>query len=411
MTDAIVSSETVELEPTGVAAGGDAIARDAEGRVVFVTGALPGERVTARVVDRRKDFARARVVDVLTASEDRVEPPCPHVAEGCGGCQWQHVAPHAQASLKRQIVEDALRRSGGIAEPPVRRTVRRVASAGYRTTVRAATLPDGRLGLRRHHSHDVVPLDSCVVAHPALEELLAEGRFPGSREVTLRVGVATGDRLAICHPRFGKVRVPPDVVVAPSHHLRGVAFHEEAAGRRWRVSALSFFQSGPEAADLLVDTVSTALGDALDGGGVLVDTYAGVGLLGGAIAARHPGVDLVAVESHPAAASDARFNLGDLHARVISVEVASWRPPVEPPAAIVADPARPGLGPSAAGAIAAAGAPVVVLVSCDPASLGRDARLLADLGYGLDAVWVLDLFPHTAHVEAVTRFVRVDPTP
>jgi 23S rRNA (uracil1939-C5)-methyltransferase len=382
------------------------LARAEDGRVVFVAGALPGERVVAEVVDQRKDFARARLVEVLEAAPGRVAPPCPHVAEGCGGCQWQHVAPHAQAALKRQLVEDALRRTGGVAEPPVRRTVRRVASAGYRTTVRAATLADGRLGLRRHHSHDVIPLDSCLVAHPRIEELLAEGRFHGCREVTLRAGVATGERLAVCHPRYGRVDVPADVVVAASHHLRGVSFHEEAAGRIWRVSALSFFQSGPEAANVLVDTVATAMGDALDGGGTLVDAYCGVGLLGGALASRRAAVDLVAVESHPAAVADARHNLAGLDARVIAAEVAAWRPPPAPPAAIVADPARTGLGPSAAAALAGAGAPVLVLVSCDPASLGRDTRLLARHGYRPTAVWALDLFPHTAHVEAVARFER-----
>ncbi len=397
---------TVELTVTGVAAGGDGLARAEDGRVVFVPGALPGERVAAEVVDQRKDFARARMVEVLDAAPGRLRPPCPHVDEGCGGCQWQHVAPYAQAALKRQLVEDALCRTGGVAEPPVRRTVRRVAPAGYRTTVRAAVLPDGRLGLRRHRSHDVVALDSCVVAHPRIEELLATGRFPGCREVTLRVGVATGERLAICHPRHGRVDVPADVVVAASYRLGRVWFHERAADRIWRISALSFFQSGPEAADALVYTVATAMGDALEGGGTLVDAYCGVGLLGGALAARYPGIDVVALESHPAAVADARHNLAGLDARVIGTEVAAWRPPPTPPAAIVADPARTGLGPSAAAALAQAGAPVLVLVSCDPASLGRDTNLLSRLGYRPTAVWALDLFPHTAHVEAVARFER-----
>jgi tRNA/tmRNA/rRNA uracil-C5-methylase (TrmA/RlmC/RlmD family) len=107
---------TVELIPTAMVAGGDALARDANGRVVFVSGALPGERVRAKVVHEKKDFARAVVVEVLDPSPLRVEPPCAHVARGCGGCQWQHVAPEGQRAFKRDIVRDALQRIAKLPE-------------------------------------------------------------------------------------------------------------------------------------------------------------------------------------------------------------------------------------------------------------------------------------------------------
>jgi 23S rRNA (uracil1939-C5)-methyltransferase len=188
----------------------------------------------------------------------------------------------------------------------------------------------------------------------------------------------------------------------------GVYLHEEVAGRRWRVSAGSFFQSSPDGAEALLAAVARALGDALVGGGQLVDAYCGVGLLGGSLAAAATGVRVTAVESQRTAVADAKANMADLDGRVVRAEVAdrdAWRD--GPVVAVVADPARSGLGRSAAAAVADCRAPVVVLVSCDPASLARDACLLASHGYRLASVEIIDLFPHTFHVEAVSRFELV----
>ncbi len=201
--------ELIELRPTAMAAGGDAIAREASGRVVFVRGALPGELVVARMVEER-DYARAVVERVVDASPGRVEPPCPYVAAGCGGCGWQHIEPAEQRALKRRIVEEALTRTGGVAgavvvDGPELPTGASAPPCGWRSpTVGPAS------GLR---SHDVVPVDDCLVAHPALAELIAEARFPGADEVTLRCGVATGERLGPGRPRGrrGRRRPPADV--------------------------------------------------------------------------------------------------------------------------------------------------------------------------------------------------------
>ena len=375
----------LELEPTGVAAGGDALARDAGGRVAFVEGALPGERVGAEVVQERKDFVRARVIEVLDPSPSRVEPPCPFVAAGCGGCQWQHIDPAAQSRLKVDIVIDALRRIAHRPDPPMAGEVRAVPATAYRTTLRLAVGRDGRAAYHRRHGHDLVAVDSCLIAHPALEDLVVNGRFPRAREVTLRVSASTGERVAVVHPAGAGLHVPADVAA-------GGRIHEELAGRRWRISATSFFQAGPAGAELLVDA------------------YAGVGLLGGALAGGRGNVAVVAIESHPAAARDAKANLADLDARVLQIDVGEWRAPDEPPALVVADPARTGLGKPGVQALVAAGAPVLVLVSCDPASLARDTALLAGAGYRLASVQVLDLFPHTFHVETVSRFERAAPS-
>ena len=159
----------------------------------------------------------------------------------------------------------------------------------------------------------------------------------------------------------------------------------------------------PAAAEALVAAVQAAAG----GGGTVVDLYSGVGLLGGAVADRWGARQLVAVESHRPAGDDAAANLADLGARVVRADAADgrWATGLGPDV-VIADPARPGLGRAAVSVVAGLAAPVVVLVSCDPASLGRDARLLVDSGYDLDGVEVLDLFPQTFHLEAVSRFVR-----
>ena len=184
--------------------------------------------------------------------------------------------------------------------------------------------------------------------------------------------------------------------------------HEEVAGRRFRVSAGSFFQPGPVAAEGLVAAVSEAVGESLPSGGHLVDAYAGVGLFASVLGSARE-TRVTAIENDRAAAADARVNLADLDARVVVSEVGRWRPTgkrASPVDVVVADPSRPGLGRPGVAALVALAAPRLVLVSCDPASLGRDTALLAGAGYRLVSVAMVDAFPHTFHVETVSRFDR-----
>jgi 23S rRNA (uracil1939-C5)-methyltransferase len=394
----------VELDVTHIAAGGAGGARAPDGRVVLCEGALPGERVTARVVLERRDFLLARAVSVLRPSPARAVPACPHVAAGCGGCTFAYVGTGPEeAALKAAIVTDALRRIARLPDPAVVTAPASVPGSGYRTTLRLAVDGDGRPAFRRRHDTTLVPVSSCLVAHPRLEELVVTGRFEGAERVLLRTAVAGGERVACPDRRPRRVQVPPGTVVVRAHDARA-RVTEEVAGRRWRISGESFFQSGPAAADALVRAAIRAADEDLQPSATIVDLYSGVGLLGGALASRVPGVALVAVEANPVAAADAVHNLADLGARVCVGEVASVGAGGSTADVVVADPPRAGLGPSAATAVAAWGARVVVLVSCDPASLGRDTRLLADRGYVLDRVEVVDAFPSTVHVETVSRF-------
>ncbi len=387
-----------------MAAGGDAIARDADGRVVFVEGALPGERVRAQVLSAKKDFARAVAVDILEPSPDRIAPPCAALAAGCGGCTWQHVRGGAQQELKAQIVTDALRRIGRFAADELPPPRLRPSRAALRTTARLGVDAEGRAGQRRRGAHDIVATDTCLAAHPRLEELVVDGRFLGATEVLLRVGVASDERAVLAVPSGRRVVVPRDVIVG-GHAV----VHERIAGVTFQVSIGSFFQSGPVAAEELVAAVDTAVGDALGADGHLVDAYAGVGLFGATVGgSRRAHVTLI--ENDPSAIADARVNLAHLDAEVVENEVGRWRPQAgsRPIDVVVADPARSGLAKPGVASVTAMAAGRVVLVSCDPASLARDARLLADVGYRLSSIELIDAFPDTFHIEAVSRFDRFD---
>ena len=400
-------SEDVAI--TGVAAGGEGVGRLADGRVVFVRGALPGERVRITVAEERRRFARGALVEVVQAAPERVAPPCPQVEAGCGGCDWQHVAPAAQRELKARIVTDSLRRIGRV-EPPGVDLGPELAPDGWRTTVRAVVDDDGRAGFRLHHAHEALAVGpgGCLVAHPLVDEILREGVFPPPvREVTVRAAAATGERLVLCIPTAGDSRVPEGVPVVGADELTAghrAWIHEVVAGRRWRISAESFFQARPDGAEALVDAVAAALGDAVAPGATVADLYSGVGLFAGVLGERTAG-RVVAVESNRSAVADARINLADLDgARIVRSDVRRWHPSAAD--VVVADPSRHGLGAEVVPRIGATGATALALVSCDPGALGRDAGLLVAGGWKLRSARLVDLFPHTSHVEVVTGWIR-----
>jgi 23S rRNA (uracil1939-C5)-methyltransferase len=372
-------------------AGGDAIARDGDGRVVFVAGALPDEQVLARIMTSRRDYARAEVVDVIAPSSLRVSPPCPELARGCGGCPWQHVNLEGQRRLKRDIVTDALKRVGRLEGIHLEPTIE-LDAAAYRTTIHAAVI-DGRAGYRHAGSHDIVDVASCLVAHPLLEDLLVHGNFTGAVEVLLRCGARTGDRLVAPVPADAPITVPDDA--------RPDRFYEIVAGRRWRISAASFFQVRPDGADALAALITSAAAE-LGEPGIAVDLYSGVGLFAGVLADR--GWSVTAVEGSTASSIDARINLADDDCVVVHGDVGTWAPTAAD--FVVADPSRNGLGQPGVAVVAGTDARRVVLVSCDAAAFARDTALLLGAGYTLTSATPVDMFPHTFHVEVVAVFDR-----
>ena len=379
-------------------AEGDGFGHLQDGRVIFVEGGLPGELVVAKVLKQSKDYARGVVTEVLEASEQRVVPPCEYVAQGCGGCDLQHASVALQRQIKFDIVHESLIRLGKIIDPEVRLyESAELPVVAARTTLRVASASQG-VGFRQRRSHDVVPIERCLVAHPSLNELLPQMRLDGAEECVVRVGVASGERMAWAEPADSVGGLPVDVGLNSD-----AVVHESISGQTFQISASSFFQSSPQAATALVEATRRALGDVNSWGtGPVVDAYCGVGLFATTVfpADRH----VIAIESNPSACADARVNVAGRDIEIVQVPVEEWQS-VEA-AVVVADPARDGLRAGGVQVLTATKASVIVLISCDPASLGRDARLLNEKNYRLEYSEVLDLFPHTHHVEVVSRFVR-----
>ena len=392
--------QVIEVRAERMVAGGSALCRDADGRIVLVDGPLPGERLSVEVEDEGDSLGQ--LAAVLERAPGRVDPPCPFVAQGCGGCDWQHAVPDLQSEMRREIVSDALRRLGRLSDAVVRPGPP-IGPERSRNTLRLA-VDDGRLGLRGRGTNDVVPVDDCLVVVPGLAELLVPGVVdPGSAtEVTLRVADGTGERLLLAEPTAEGVLAPEDVAVIGADELaagRRRWFFAEVAGHRLRVSASSFFQTRGSGAEALVAIVADQIDDAPEG--TFVDLYGGVGLFAVTVAGDRR---IVLVERSAAAAADARQNLAGRPAKVVAKPVERWRP--VPAAVVVADPARAGLGKAGVQRTVATGAARVVLISCDAASLGRDTAALVTAGYDHVESVVVDMFGHTGHVEVVTRFDR-----
>ena len=395
----------LELDVTGIAHGGVAVARH-DGRVVFVADAIPGERVRARVSDdRKRAFWRAETVEVLEPSPDRVAHVWPEAglerdpSERPGGAEFGHIALGRQRELKADVLEDALRRFGGVA----RRI--RVESApgddelgglGWRTRVRLHVDERGRPGPMVARSHRVARTSVLPLAAPAIvaADLLGE-RFVGEEHVD---AIATGDEV-----RLVIGRQTPTVIV------------EHAGGRAFRVDDTGFWQVHREAPGVLASAVREAVAG-LDPAAEHLDLYGGVGLLGAVLAEEAgPGARVVSVEADARATGHAATNLAEWSgasaetARVdrwLRSRLAASGDGADRGATVVLDPPRAGAGRDVLEPLAALGPARIVLVACDPVAFGRDVGLLAGLGYGLGDARAIDLFPHTHHVETIGVFDR-----
>ncbi len=409
MTD--LTAEPVEATVDGFTHGGEGVVR-IEGKAVFVPGTIPGERVRVRVVDDRRRWARAELVEVLEPSPDRVAPPCPYVP-ACGGCDLQHVAPAAQRQLKARVVREQLVRLGGIDAPEVAPCRAVGPDTGYRTHAYLHAAADGRLGFHRAGSHDVVPVAECLVLSPAAQRVRREvGDATGAVGVQVRAHEGTGTAAVVLHPGEGPLEVPGgdvDVTLAQPDGtvvaLRGDGIlAEEVHGLRFRFDASSFFQVSRAGATALVDEVLAAAGDVR--GAMVWDLYAGVGLLSLPLA--RAGAEVLAVEGHAAAARWLADNAeqAGLAVAVTVDDVTTFvrRGDLEVPDVVVLDPPRTGAGRRTCTAIADARPAAIVYVACDPAALARDAAALAEEGYELRRAVPLDLFPMTHHVEVVATF-------
>jgi 23S rRNA (uracil1939-C5)-methyltransferase len=408
----------VELTLEGVSHLGGAIGRHND-LVYFVSYGLPGERVSAKIVDERATFARAEVEHVLAPSPERTAPPCPYFGR-CGGCDWQHAAYQRQLDFKTETVREQLRRLGGFDDPPLRPMIGAIHTYGYRNHARFSARRDGTLGFTRPQSHAVLTIEHCHVVEPAVNDMLARLQGSGHRklhQVAVRHSTRTGQSLV--SPRIPDVDLP----TGQSH------LEDELLGRRFRIAANSFFQVNtrpahrelPESiaapwlecrtgdwsqaeilALLAIDRLRPAPGE------TFLDAYAGVGTFALLLADRAPGSRVLAIEEAASAVLDARHNATGLtNVEFLHGRVENVLPDLDyTPDGAILDPARAGCARPVLDALLARRVPRLVYVSCDPSTLARDLRILVDGGYSLRDVQPVDMFPQTYHVECVATLER-----
>jgi tRNA/tmRNA/rRNA uracil-C5-methylase (TrmA/RlmC/RlmD family) len=401
----LAEGERIEVTVGPVAHGGHCVARH-DGQVIFVRHALPGERVEAEITEVHRGYLRADAVTVLDPAPDRVAAPCPYARPGrCGGCDLQHVAPAAQLLWKADVVREQLVRLGGLTADELTALGVRVdalpgGSLGWRSRVRYAVDAAGRAGLLKHRSHEVVPIDRCLIAHPAIQELpvlSSSGRLWPDADAVETVASSAGDR-AVRGTSAGAVTTAEGSAMV----------RELAVGREWRLPAEAFWQVHRAAAD----TLGAAVVELLDPrpGESAWDLYGGAGLFAAALAVRTgPTARITLVEAAPVGVAAARDNLRDLpQIEVVAakVETALARRRVSGPVdLVVLDPPRAGAGAQVVRALVGSGARAIAYVACDPAAFARDVRTFRAAGWSLAALRAYDLFPMTQHVECVGLLV------
>ena len=381
----------IEVAIESLAAGGEGVAHDARGRVVFVPLAAPGDRVRVRVVEERARFARAEIEAVLEPGAARVAPRCP-VFGVCGGCAWQHVEYAAQVAAKRAILRDALARIGGVAAPEIE-FVASPQPYGYRGRARVL-VQGGRVGFRKRRSHDLCAIERCPLLAMPLDAALAEFASCAPAEDG-EWELALGSDGAVRAASLAGRKKGGDRVV-----LR-------AGDESIEVSSGVFAQANALLFGALAQTVLDAAGQ----GGEVLELFAGAGFFTLGLARRFTRV--VAVESDATAAIDLAHNCKRF-ANVRVVESRAETAVADPralrlaPDVVVLDPPRGGIGTRATEQISRLGAQRIVHVSCDPATLARDLGVLTKKRWSLMRVIGFDLFPQTPHVEAVAVLERAE---
>ncbi len=382
--------DSVTLRAGPIVFGGASLARLDDGRVVMLSFAAPGELVEAEVEQVHPDYLTAVACRVLEASPDRVEPRCPLFGD-CGGCQLQHMAYPAQLSAKVEIVREQLQRIGGFAEAEVRPIVGAADPWGYRNHLRFSCGKKwGDIGFIHRRGRGLLKVEHCDIAEPWANALLPrlQGKGVGLHQLQLRYSRATGS--ALIWPPIPGLDVPNGQK----------SYTEELAGHRFEVNAAAFFQVNHAQAEQMVRLVGEALPER---GDLLVDAFAGVGTFAVIFADRFGRV--VGIEESVAATRDAEVNVrGTPNVEMRTGKVEHVLPDLEvTPDAVLLDPPRPGCHPEVLEAIRAFECRAVVYVSCNPATLARDLRILVDAGYRLDHVTPIDMFPQTGHIECVAR--------
>jgi 23S rRNA (uracil1939-C5)-methyltransferase len=439
--------QLVEAEIVDLSDSGDGVGRVGE-RVVFVPDTVTGDRALVRLLRVKPQYAYGKLQELLEPSPHRIRPRC-IVADKCGGCQWQHVDYAHQLVAKQNIVVQALERIGGFAHPPVQPILGAGESLGYRNkaTYPLRRSPTGQVqaGYYQKGSHQIVNLNQCPIQDPRLNPLLAEvkqdiqergwGIYDEKnhrsklRHLSLRIGRRTGEILLTLVSRDGNLaglenqaetwlhrypglvgvllNINPDrtnaIFGADTHCIAGQPFlTEELADLKFQIRPDTFFQVNTEQVEALLQLILDGL--QLQGNEVLVDAYCGIGALTLPLAKQVKRA--IGLEGQAEAIEQAWHNatlnqIENVDFQIGAVEVTLPQLSLQPDIVLL-DPPRRGCDPAVITALQTIQPDRIVYVSCNPATLARDLKLLTQSNqYILQQVQPADFFPQTAHVECV----------
>ncbi len=392
--------------------GGETLGRLPDGRTIFVPFVLPGEIARVEVLEEKQGFARGRLAELLSPAAERIQPRCPHFAV-CGGCHYQMIPYQMQLDTKRAVLREQLTRLGGIANPPVAECIPSPLEWNYRNAVQFHLDRDGKPGYQAAGSHRVVPIRECHLPEPAINEIWPLLEFdpqPGLERIQVRAG-RDGDVLLMLETGAGEtpeveISLPISVVSQGEGEAVTLAGEDhlmlEVKGQPFLVSADSFFQVNLPQAERMVDWLLEAL--APRGDEIVMDLYCGVGLFSrflAPVAGR-----IVGVEVNTSACEDYAENLDEFDNVELYIGAAgSILPSLDVRAdIIVADPPRAGIEKKAMESILKMKPGTIAYISCDPATLARDAKALLAEGYLLKSVQPIDMFPQTYHIESLSLF-------
>jgi len=408
--------ETVELTIKAMANGGYGLGTHRR-QTIFVPYTIPGETLTAQVVEQRGKVGFAKGLSLQDASADRVMPQCPHFGPGrCWGCQWQHMDYQAQLLLKQDVLVDQLSRLGKVDDPTLEKAIQPVIPApeqwAYNQHIIFERDSSGALGLYRD-GQGIEPIDVCYVLHPDLQTLYTNididyeqmqrlALWRGSDGATMLIITMREEEapeLMTDLPTSVNVLLPDN---EPVNLLGETVVHYDIGGRSFRMTAGGSFRANVAQIEPLIQTVLEMLD--LSGDENVLDLYAGVGIFSAFLAPRAETVTMV--ESYPPMATDAEENLADLENVDIiegSVEqvLESVQEGDQTYHAAVLDPSGRGMSKQALASLAELALPRLVYIGSDPASFSRNLRELSKQGYKLRRVQPIDFAPQTYYVEAV----------
>ena len=403
-------TETFTLIMEKMVAGGDCLSRLPDGRAVFVPFVLPGETVRVEVVDEKTRYARAKPLEVQTASPERITPRCIHFGE-CGGCQYQHLAYEQQLALKEDLLRDQFQRIAHIEDPPIQPIVPSPDPWGYRNHVQFHLGKAGELGFIHADGEHLLIIEECHLPRAEINALWPQLEL-GPESGVYRLGIRQDsfeDIMLILEgddpeaPEFSEdipvsaVYTPPDArltVLAGDDHLVFTLL-----GRNFQVSARSFFQVNTVMAEKMIEHLLEKFN--LTEETRVVELYAGVGAFSAFLA---PKVGhLTAIESSGSACHDFAINLDEFeNVSLYEAQAEAVLPTLNMPVdLLVMDPPRSGLAPAVHDALGELLPRQIAYISCDPATLARDVKRILGNGYQLQSITPFDLFPHTAHVETI----------